>query len=101
MILVGFGGVQAEILQDVRLLAARPARDAIVAELRKLEERRAARRLARLAGARRRCGGRASSPRLGRLLRGTPAIREIDLNPVVVYPKGQGAVALDALILAE
>ena len=38
---------------------------------------------------------------LGRVLAGTPAIREIDLNPVVVYPQGQGAVALDALILAD
>ena len=38
---------------------------------------------------------------LGRLLLGTPAIREIDLNPVVVYPRGQGAVALDALIIAD
>lgn len=43
---------------------------------------------------------------LGRVLAGTPSIREIDLNPVVVYPKGEGpntlgVVALDALILAE
>ena len=26
---------------------------------------------------------------------------EIDLSPVVVYPRGEGVVALDALILAE
>lgn len=38
---------------------------------------------------------------VGRLMLGTPEIREIDLNPVVVYPKGHGAVALDALILAD
>ena len=43
---------------------------------------------------------------LGRVLAGTPSIREIDLNPVVVYPKGEGpntlgVVAIDALILAE
>ena len=37
--------------------------------------------------------------RLGAVLRAEPSIREIDLNPVVVYPAGQGAVALDALIL--
>jgi len=28
-------------------------------------------------------------------------VREVDLNPVLVYPAGQGAVALDALIFAE
>ena len=100
VILVGFGGVQAEILQDVRLLPADLTRDAIIAELRKLKSG------ALLDGWR-------GSPALdveavaaivatlGRLLRGTPAIREIDLNPVIVYPKGEGAVALDALILAD
>ena len=35
---------------------------------------------------------------VGLLLLGEPSIREIDLNPVVVYPHGQGALALDALI---
>jgi acetate---CoA ligase (ADP-forming) len=34
---------------------------------------------------------------LGRILLTEPAIREIDLNPVILYP--QGAVALDALML--
>ncbi|WCT75093.1 acetate--CoA ligase family protein [Sphingomonas naphthae] len=100
VILVGFGGVQAEVLQDVRLLPPDLTHDAIVAELRKLKSGVL---LDRWRGA----------PALdvdavadiiagvGRLLRGTPAIREIDLNPVVAYPKGQGAVALDALMLVE
>lgn len=100
VILVGFGGVQAELLHDVRLLPPDLPHDAIVAELRQLKSG------ALLDGFR-------GSPALdvdavatiiaalGRLLLGTPAIREIDLNPVVVYPCGQGAVALDALILAE
>jgi len=39
--------------------------------------------------------------RLGQVLRGTPAIREIDLNPVVVYPRGEGVLALDALMLID
>ncbi|WP_174297693.1 acetate--CoA ligase family protein, partial [Sphingomonas bacterium] len=100
VILVGFGGVQAEILKDVRLLPPDLTPAAIVAELRALKSG------ALLDGWR-------GSPALdveavagiiaalGRVLRGTPAIREIDLNPVVVYPRGQGAVALDALILAD
>lgn len=97
IILVGFGGVQAEILQDVRLLPPDLTRPAIAAELRRLKSG------ALLDGWR-------GSPALdvdavtdivvvlGRLLVSAPSIREIDLNPVVVYPAGQGAVALDALI---
>lgn len=34
-----------------------------------------------------------------RMLIGEPAIRELDLNPVMVYP--EGAVAVDALILMD
>lgn len=37
--------------------------------------------------------------RLGALLQSEPDIREVDLNPVVVYPRGQGVLALDALML--
>ncbi|AHE52354.1 acetate--CoA ligase family protein [Sphingomonas sanxanigenens] len=100
VILVGFGGVTAELLHDVRLLPVDLTADAIAAELRLLKQG------ALLDGYR-------GSPALdveavatliaalGRALAGTPAIREVDLNPVVVYPKGEGAVALDALILAE
>jgi hypothetical protein len=30
-----------------------------------------------------------------------PSIREVDINPVIVYAKGSGAVALDALIVTQ
>ncbi|NJC04401.1 acyl-CoA synthetase (NDP forming) [Sphingomonas kaistensis] len=100
VILVGFGGVTAELLHDVRLLPIDLPREAIVAELRALKQG------ALLDGYR-------GSPALdveavaalietlGRVLAGTPSIREIDLNPVIVFPRGEGVVALDALILAE
>lgn len=100
VILVGFGGVTAELLHDVRLLPIDLPREAILAELRALKQG------ALLDGYR-------GSPaldieavaalieKLGRVLAGAPAIREIDLNPVIVYPTGEGVVALDALILAE
>lgn len=100
VILAGFGGVTAELLHDVRLLPHDLTHEAIVAELRALKQG------ALLDGYR-------GSPALdvdavakliaglGRVLAGTPSIREIDLNPVVVYPKGEGVVALDALILAD
>jgi acyl-CoA synthetase (NDP forming) len=96
-ILVGFGGVSAELLHDVRLLPAGLDRDAIAAELRRL-------RLAPL------LDGFRGEPAmdvdavaalveaLGEVVSATPAIREIDLNPVMVYPRGHGAIALDALI---
>jgi acyl-CoA synthetase (NDP forming) len=96
-ILVGFGGVSAELLHDVRLLPAGLDRDAIAAELRRL-------RLAPL------LDGFRGEPAmdvdavaalveaLGAVVAATPAIREIDLNPVMVYPRGHGAIALDALI---
>ena len=38
---------------------------------------------------------------IGRVMTGNPRIREIDLNPVIVHPQGQGVVALDALMLVE
>jgi hypothetical protein len=37
--------------------------------------------------------------RLAALLRAEPEIREVDLNPVIVYPDGEGAIALDALLV--
>jgi len=98
VILAGFGGVTAEILQDVRLLSPDLTKEAIVAELNLLKQ------AALLNGYR-------GSPALdvdavadligtiGRFLLAEPSVQELDLNPVVVYPKGQGVVALDALML--
>jgi acyl-CoA synthetase (NDP forming) len=99
VILAGFGGVTAELIHDVRLLPVGLSRAAIIGELRQLKQ-------AALFD-----GYRGAPPldveavadivvALGCLIRGTPQVREIDLNPVVVYAKGKGAVALDALILA-
>jgi len=100
VILAGFGGVTAEILHDVRLLSPGLANDEIIRELNLLKQ-------APLLH-----GFRGSLPldlaavaeiitRVGRLMTGEPSIRELDLNPVVVYPAGEGALALDALIFVE
>lgn len=95
VVLVGFGGVQAEVTRDVRLLPPDLDGAAIVAEIRRL---RGAPLLDGFRGAP--CCDVAAVARIaaavGRLLRGEPRIREIDLNPVVV--DAAGAVALDALI---
>ncbi|HWG76661.1 MAG TPA: acetate--CoA ligase family protein [Steroidobacteraceae bacterium] len=97
IVLAGFGGIQAEILQDVCLLVPGLPTETIVAELYRLKSG------ALLRGFR-------GSPaldvvavaeiirRVGALLQAQPSIQEIDLNPVVVYPVGHGAVALDALM---
>jgi acyl-CoA synthetase (NDP forming) len=98
VVLVGFGGVQAEVLQDVRLLPPDLDQAAILAELDQLKS------AALLHGFR---GAPALDVKavaaivasVGRLLLGEPRIREIDLNPVILY--ANGAVALDALMLVE
>ena len=100
VLLAGFGGVTAEILGDVRLLAADMAAEAVEAELMKLKS------AAILSGYR---GAPALDVpalaqlivTLGRVLRAEPRIREVDLNPVILHPKGQGVIALDALMLVE
>jgi len=38
---------------------------------------------------------------IGRVMEGNPRIREIDLNPVIIHPRGEGVAALDALMLVE
>jgi len=98
VILVGIGGVTAELYQDVRLLSPDLTKEQIIAELKQLR------------GAQLLTGFRGSEPtdldavadlvsKLGQLMLGEPSIREVDLNPVVVYPDGEGVVALDALML--
>jgi acyl-CoA synthetase (NDP forming) len=100
VLLVGFGGVLAEALQDVKLLPPELSVEAIIGELHTLKSGVLLR-------------GFRSSPALdvraaaeivhalGSLVRANPAIQEIDINPVVVYPEGMGAVALDALIVSN
>lgn len=97
VVLVGFGGITAELQHDARLITPDMTEAAIVAELNKLKS------AALLHGYR---GSPALDvPAVARLaarmmdvMIGTPAISEVDLNPVIVYPQGEGLVALDALI---
>lgn len=93
---VGLGGIWAEALRDVRLMAADTPVERITAELRELRGARM------LEGYR---GGPAVSVRavaeiaaaVGRLALEVPAIVEVDVNPVVAY--AERAVALDALVV--
>ncbi|SFG45995.1 Acyl-CoA synthetase (NDP forming) [Novosphingobium sp. CF614] len=98
VVLVGFGGVMAEILQDARLITPDMGEEQVLAELLGL---RSASLLT---------GYRGSPPldlaALSRMI-GTicaillaePDIAELDLNPVILHPAGEGVVALDALML--
>ena len=99
VVLAGFGGVQAEILKDVVLLVPGMTRDTIIRRLKSLKS------FPLLTGWR-------GSPAcdvdaivdliiaVGEILERAPQIREIDLNPVLAFPKGKGVLALDALIFA-
>jgi acyl-CoA synthetase (NDP forming) len=100
VILAGFGGVQAEILKDVRLLPG------------DLSPTEIAQALYRLKSGALLQGFRGTPPldvaaaaqivaQVGTLLRAEPRIAEIDLNPVILYPRGAGVIALDALIIAK
>jgi acyl-CoA synthetase (NDP forming) len=89
VLLVGLGGVLAEALGDTRLLVPGISHDAVVAELLKLKSA-ALLDLDAVAEI---------VIRLGDLVLANPSIREVDINPVIVYPRGKGAVALDALMI--
>lgn len=100
VLLIGFGGVLAEVLNDVRLIAPEASEPTIIAELLKLKS------AALLSGFR---GSAAPDlaaaaqaiSRLGTWMLTHPIVREVDINPLVVYPQGQGVVALDALIVCD
>jgi acyl-CoA synthetase (NDP forming) len=98
VLLVGLGGIWVEALSDVQLLPVDADRNQIVEALTKL---RSARLLA---------GVRGAPPAdieaiadavigVGRLMQTVPEIVEVDVNPLMVHGRGQGATALDALIV--
>jgi acyl-CoA synthetase (NDP forming) len=100
VVLAGFGGVTAEILQDVRLITPDMDEQAVVAELMQL---RSAPLLT---------GYRGSPPldvaalarlivAIGAIMEAEPRLAELDLNPVILHPAGEGVVALDALMLVS
>jgi len=100
VVLAGFGGVTAEILKDVMLFTPDMGVDQVKAGLLSLKQAplltgwRGAPALDVDALA-------ALIVQMGRIMTGNPAIREIDLNPVIIHPVGQGVVALDALMLVD
>lgn len=104
VVLAGFGGVTAEILKDVKLFTPDMGREAVIEGLLSLKQAPILK-------------GYRGAPALdvealadlivqvGQVMTGNPSIREIDLNPVIIHPKGPngagGVVALDALMLVD
>jgi acyl-CoA synthetase (NDP forming) len=100
VLLAGLGGIWIEVLNDVRLMPPDIAPAGIVDELSKLKS------AALLQGVRGRppadVGALADAlVRIGALIQRYPAIAEIDINPLMVYPKGQGLLALDVLLVTS
>lgn len=99
VVMVGIGGIHAEVLKDVAVQVAPVSVDEAEAMIRGL------RLFPLLDGARGQ--PRADLPAVAQMVarlselavEQREAIAEIDLNPVLVRPLGHGAVALDALIV--
>lgn len=99
VIMVGMGGIYAEVLRDV---AVQPAP---VSEAEALQMIRSLRLFALLDGARGQVPAdiEAAARTVARLsefaCRHQDQVREIDLNPILVRPRGEGIAILDALML--
>jgi acyl-CoA synthetase (NDP forming) len=97
IIMVGLGGIWTEAMEDVRIMPAGLSPGEIIEELKQLKAAKV------LDGLR---GGppldvealAATAAKLGALMLAMPAIDEIEINPLTVYPRGSGVVALDALM---
>jgi acyl-CoA synthetase (NDP forming) len=99
VVVVGLGGVWAEALQDILVLPPDLNSLEIAAALETLK---AAPLLAGTRGAPARDIAALSGVvmRIGALVRAQAEITEIEINPLVVFERGGGALALDALIVA-
>lgn len=100
VVAVGLGGVMAEAFGDIRLLPADAAAQDVEQALRGLKS---ARLLGPFRGAPARdmaAVGRIVAA-LGAFVRAHPEIEEVDINPLMVFAEGEGAMPLDALIVTR
>jgi acetate---CoA ligase (ADP-forming) len=99
VVMVGLGGIFAEIIKDTAVQTA-PVSEATAAEML-----RSLKAFAVLDGARGRPPADldAAAKAVAALSRFAAAhaesVSEVDINPLLLMPKGQGAVALDALLV--
>jgi acyl-CoA synthetase (NDP forming) len=100
VVMVGLGGIFVETLKDVRLMPAFLPQERIVEECYRLKG------AAMLRGLRGRPAADVEALadvvlRIAAAMNARPEITEIDVNPLTVLPSGQGAIALDALIVTR
>ena len=100
LLMFGLGGIYTEALRDVAFRLA-PIRENVAAEMvRSIRSHRL------LEGVR---GERPSDTdavaecllRLSQLVTDHPSIQELDINPLIVYPRGEGAIVADARIILK
>jgi acyl-CoA synthetase (NDP forming) len=100
VLMIGLGGVWTELLNDVRLLPADASGETIRAELNQL------RGVGLLQGARGALPADvealvAALALIGAAFVAEPRLQELDVNPLFVYPRGQGVLALDAVLIVS
>ncbi len=99
IVMVGMGGIYAEVLNDVAVQAAPVTEDEALAMIRSLKM------FPILAGARGQAKAdiTAAARSVARLsefaFRHRDDVSDIDMNPILVRPQGQGVVVLDALMI--
>ncbi|HEY1362028.1 MAG TPA: acetate--CoA ligase family protein [Xanthobacteraceae bacterium] len=98
VLLLGLGGIWVEALADVRLLPVDADEQEVIAALDQLRGAGLLRGLRGGPAADVEAVARAVTA-IGRLMQAAPEIAEIDVNPLLVHGKGEGATALDALIV--
>ena len=100
VLMIGLGGVFTEALHDVRVLAPDLSVDDIVTEFARL---RGAALLGAFRGQAPRDVRAAAEivARIGAFIRQHGEVVEIDVNPLMTFAEGQGAMALDALIVTS
>jgi acetyltransferase len=100
LLMFGLGGIYTEALRDVSFRLA-PIRENVASEM--VKDIRSYRLLE---------GVRGEPPsdmpaiaeclmRLSQLVTSHPRIKELDINPLIVYPRGQGAMVVDARVILE
>jgi len=100
VVMVGLGGIWTEALEDVRLFPAGLPPGEIIEEI---EQLKGAKVLAGIRGAPPLdiAAVAATAATLGALILEYPELDEIEINPLIVRPRGAGVLALDALMNAR